>query len=224
MRRVFAACGLWAWLMLAPAAAPALESCPYNANAAGLAEGQQLICQCGAPGAGSSVYGTDRYTGDSSLCAAALHAGVIGAAGGAVTVQAGGACESFAASARNGVVTRAYGAYATSFGFTDPLAPCAELAAGRQTAERLLRECQARGRGAAYCDCEITLLAEQLGGGGVSLLHAIDDELRKPAKGPALAAAIAALLSDRGFGLSELPTLKDSIGRTRAALVEACGP
>jgi hypothetical protein len=224
MRRAIVAFSLWCSLFLAPTAVVALDACPYNANAVGLVEGQQLACLCGPLGTVPSVYGSDRYTGDSGLCAAAVHAGVVDLAGGTVTIYGGGACQSFAASERNGIVARAYGAYPTSFGFTDPLAPCAELAAGRQAAERLLRECRARGRDDAYCDCEIELLAARLGGGGVSLLHGITDEMSKPQKVSALAAAIAGLLSDRGFGLSDLPVLKESVGLTRTAVAEACGP
>lgn len=224
MRAALVAFSLCCSFFLAPTAVPALDACPYNANAAGLAEGEQLACQCGPLGTASVVYGSDRYTGDSDICSAAVHAGVIDLAGGVVTVTGGGACQTFAASERNGIVTRPYGAYATTFGFVDPLVPCAELTAGRQAAERLLRECRARGRNDAYCECEIKLLAAQLGGGGVSLLHGITDELRQPQKVAALAAAIAKLLGDRGLSLTELPALKETASLTRAAVAEACGP
>ncbi|HRO58349.1 MAG TPA: LCCL domain-containing protein, partial [Burkholderiaceae bacterium] len=49
------------------------------------------------------VWGTDFYAPESKLCRAALHAGVIEATGGAVTVEWGGAQDVFVGTERNGV-------------------------------------------------------------------------------------------------------------------------
>ena len=49
------------------------------------------------------VWGTDFYAPESKLCRAALHAGVIEATGGAVTVEWGGAQDLFVGTERNGV-------------------------------------------------------------------------------------------------------------------------
>lgn len=63
-----------------------------------------------------SVWGTGVYTSDSSACLAAVHAGVITLArGGRVAVEMRDGRESYAASTRNGVTTRAYGRWNASF-------------------------------------------------------------------------------------------------------------
>ncbi len=200
----------------------ALEACPNSGNAGNLVADQTLICHCGAA-PNWHVYGTDRYTGDSGLCDAAVHAGVIPPSGGDVTAYGGTGCASYMASTRNGVASLANGRYASSFGFTDPLAPCPEAAQDDVMTAQLARDCQARGRDATYCACESKALAAKIGGSGVALLQALNAELHKEQKVPLLAAAIAKLLSDNGVNLASLPSLKDSVGEVRAAVVEACG-
>lgn len=54
------------------------------------------------------VYGTDRYTADSRLCAAAVHAGAIPASGGAFRVTVEGASSDFQGSKRHGVESRSW--------------------------------------------------------------------------------------------------------------------
>lgn len=71
---------------------------------------------CPAACGDASVWGSDPYTADSSVCHAAAHAGVISAAaGGEATITIDGPHESYAGSARNGVTTTSYGAYERSF-------------------------------------------------------------------------------------------------------------
>jgi LCCL domain-containing protein/VWA domain-containing protein len=83
-----------------------------------LVQGKPVACRCRATDAGAgSVWGTDVYTSDSSICAAAVHAGLISRSGGVVTVVAGGAQQSFTGSERNGVSSRGYGPWSTSFSF-----------------------------------------------------------------------------------------------------------
>jgi hypothetical protein len=78
--------------------------------------GKAVTCQCRAEDTQSGgVYGTDFYTGDSSVCRAALHAGVIPADGGTLKVTAGPGRPSYAASERNGVKSEAWGEYGASF-------------------------------------------------------------------------------------------------------------
>ncbi|RKI02040.1 M57 family metalloprotease [Corallococcus sp. AB038B] len=92
-----------------------VQSCSnYNIVSYRGQNGTQIRCGCGAVGSGT-VWGTDRYTDDSNVCVAALHAGAIGPVGGTVvvTIQAGQA--SYAGTTRNGVTTLAYGAWAGSF-------------------------------------------------------------------------------------------------------------
>lgn len=79
--------------------------------------GQRFTFSCPAGGPASArVWGTDLYTDDSSICTAAVHAGVISvAAGGTVTIEIRPAATSYRASVRNGIASKSYGAYAGSF-------------------------------------------------------------------------------------------------------------
>jgi hypothetical protein len=70
---------------------------------------------CGTSG---SVWGTDVYTSDSPVCAAAIHAGVLTTAGGDATLTMAGAQTSFRGSAQNGITSQDYGAYASSYRLT----------------------------------------------------------------------------------------------------------
>jgi hypothetical protein len=67
-----------------------------------------------------TVWGTDIYTDDSSICEAAVHAGVIGRDGGTVHYERLGAQQSFRGSVRNGVSSSEYGPWPGSFRFVDP--------------------------------------------------------------------------------------------------------
>ena len=74
--------------------------------------------ECPASGRAGSVWGSDVYTADSSLCTAAVHAGVITLErGGPVRVEPRGAQPSFAGSERNGISSSSYGQYGGSFSF-----------------------------------------------------------------------------------------------------------
>jgi TIR domain/LCCL domain len=76
-------------------------------------------CTCGSEamhGSGA-VWGTDVYTDDSSLCLAALHAGVVGSGGGTITVLRSGGRQLYIGSARNGVTSHDFGRYDTSIIF-----------------------------------------------------------------------------------------------------------
>jgi hypothetical protein len=63
------------------------------------------------------VSGTDRYTGDSAICTAAVHDGVITLKGGVVTYLVGGPFDSFVGSTQNGVTTSDSGPSTSSFTF-----------------------------------------------------------------------------------------------------------
>ena len=80
-----------------------------------------LTVEC-PPAAGTRVgrvWGSDLYTSDSSICAAAAHAGVIDASvGGRVSVAAAGPQPSFVAATRNGVSSSTFGAWPNSFRVT----------------------------------------------------------------------------------------------------------
>jgi hypothetical protein len=80
------------------------------------APGTVFVLSCPPGGARSSVWGTDVYTDDSSICTAAVHAGVI-------TFEAGGTFEmtilagqtAYPGSERNGVTTSQWGSWDRSF-------------------------------------------------------------------------------------------------------------
>ena len=75
-------------------------------------------CRCTAEATGQgSVWGTDVYTDDSSLCRAALHAGRVPRAGGPITVIRSEGRALYAGSSRNGVSSSDYGAYTASIAF-----------------------------------------------------------------------------------------------------------
>jgi hypothetical protein len=65
-----------------------------------------------------SVWGSDIYTSDSSICRAAVHAGVINAAnGGTVTFKIISGQPGYAGTSRNGITTQSYGSYSSSYEF-----------------------------------------------------------------------------------------------------------
>jgi hypothetical protein len=78
-----------------------------------------------------TVWGTDVYTDDSSICAAARHAGVVLAEGGTVRLRAAPGQSRYPASRRNGISTSSWDRWDGSFVFTSavvaspnaPLAP-----------------------------------------------------------------------------------------------------
>jgi hypothetical protein len=79
---------------------------------------RQLTCPAGCPK--DSVYGTDVYTSDTPVCAAAIHAGVMSARGGAVTVVVEPGRPAYRGSKRNGVTSQDWGKYDASFRFEGP--------------------------------------------------------------------------------------------------------
>lgn len=84
----------------------------------GAATGGRVWFECAAGGSGGNVWGTDVYTDDSSMCEAAVHAGVITRSeGGVVHLEMLGAQPSFRGSTRNGVSTLDYPAWPGSFRF-----------------------------------------------------------------------------------------------------------
>ena len=85
-----------------------------------------FTCMCNAQKIQEgAVWGTDTYTDDSGLCRAALHAGVIPAAGGPVTVQRTAGRALYIGSRRNGIQSNDYGAYSDSIRFVGAAQPAA---------------------------------------------------------------------------------------------------
>jgi len=99
-------------------AATASDACPARfRDVPGLSAATELTCKCSAASASGSVWGTDIYTQDSSVCAAAVHAGEIPATGGTVKAKAAAGCKSYKGTTRNGISTSEWGTYDNSFYF-----------------------------------------------------------------------------------------------------------
>ena len=70
------------------------------------------------------MWGTDVYTDDSSICTAAVSAGLITfQAGGSVTIEIRQGQSSYAGSTRNGVTSKGYGSWNGSFVFVGQISP-----------------------------------------------------------------------------------------------------
>ena len=91
-----------------------IESCPQNATDIS----GSLTCGCdGSQLSQGTVWGSDLYTDDSSICKSALHKGEIDRSGGVVSIRLEPGQPSYSGSTRNGVTTRSYGPWNKSFRF-----------------------------------------------------------------------------------------------------------
>jgi predicted small lipoprotein YifL len=78
--------------------------------------GQTFAYNCSPNGTLDTVWGSDIYTDDSSICTAGVHAGKITrTAGGTVTIEMRPAQTTYASSTRNGVTSSSYGSWGGSF-------------------------------------------------------------------------------------------------------------
>jgi hypothetical protein len=77
----------------------------------------QWTCTCAPHDTRGAVWGDHIYTGDTYVCAAALHAGAIAKAGGKVTLQAAPGCDYYAGSTQNGKRSHSWGKHTSSFFF-----------------------------------------------------------------------------------------------------------
>lgn len=81
-------------------------------------DGERIAYDCPAGGTIGIVWGTDTYTDDSSVCSAAVHAGLITVEeGGRVVIEIAPGEESYTGSEANGVTTNDYGSWGGSFTF-----------------------------------------------------------------------------------------------------------
>lgn len=79
-------------------------------------DGQQFDYDCPAGGAADTIWGTDTYTDDSSVCTAGVHVGVITLdEGGTVTIEIRPGEDEYEATERNGIASQPYPAWAGSF-------------------------------------------------------------------------------------------------------------
>jgi hypothetical protein len=82
------------------------------------AVGERFTYPCAPLGQPSVVWGTDIYTDDSSVCTAAVHAGVITfAEGGVVTIEMLPGQASYPGTTRNGFESHSWGSWVGSFVF-----------------------------------------------------------------------------------------------------------
>ena len=80
--------------------------------------GKKVDIACAPGGPLGSVWGTGTYTDDSSICTAAVHAGLITVAdGGNVTIEIAPGAASYKGTTANGVTSSSYGSYEGSFTF-----------------------------------------------------------------------------------------------------------
>ena len=104
-----------------PPPPPPLEgTIPWTANAVPLRGrvGTIRALTCPPGGEPGTVWGTNVYTDDSSICGAAAHAGIISlAVGGAVSLRVFPGLAAYRGSSRNGVTTLDYATYPGSFSF-----------------------------------------------------------------------------------------------------------
>lgn len=89
-----------------------------TANSLSLKVGDKRPINCSGGGTIGSVWGTGTYTADSSICSAAVHAGLIDQAkGGEVTIEVVAGIATYEGSTANGVTTSSYGAYDPAYRF-----------------------------------------------------------------------------------------------------------
>jgi hypothetical protein len=106
----------------APPAMPILWN--TNATAYRTQVGAILNMQCPPGGSPGSIWGTDMYTTDSSICTAAVHSGRISLAGGGVVqIQIAPGMPMYAGTIRGGVASRNYQAYPATFTIVGGPAP-----------------------------------------------------------------------------------------------------
>jgi hypothetical protein len=78
--------------------------------------GQTYRFSCSAGGTAQPIYGSDIYTDDSSICTAAVHAGVITRAqGGVVTIEIRPGRSTYGSTLRHGIKSVNFGEYGRSF-------------------------------------------------------------------------------------------------------------
>lgn len=94
------------------------ESWSVNATDHRGKDGTRVTVRCSANGTLGGVWGSGPYTDDSSVCSAAVHAGLITVAkGGTVVIEIAPGRESYQGSTAHGVTSSDYGSFQGSFTF-----------------------------------------------------------------------------------------------------------
>ena len=95
---------------------PGVDSWAVTPQGRSLAEGDAYEHACAPGGEAGRIWGTTIYTADSSICAAAVHAGVITAEdGGLVAIEVVAGQDTYEGTEANGVISSAYGSSGLSF-------------------------------------------------------------------------------------------------------------
>lgn len=103
-----------------PAPTPSGETTGmYNAVAFRGQNGRVLDYSCNPISAAGSIWGTDEYTDDSAVCAAAKHVGVLGADPKVVHIKITPGKTNYVGKTRNGVTSSDWGSWVGSFIFVD---------------------------------------------------------------------------------------------------------
>jgi len=76
-------------------------------------------CACRADQMWGTIWGSGLYTDDSSICLAAVHAGIITRSGGMVSFVPAPGQNSYTGTVQNGITTKAYGGWSGSFRFAN---------------------------------------------------------------------------------------------------------
>ncbi|MEM6427470.1 MAG: LCCL domain-containing protein [Cyanobacteria bacterium P01_D01_bin.128] len=111
-----------AGLVIAQADSPTTRIADWSETAAEYQGqvGRQIRYSCIPNGSLSSVWGTDIYTDDSSICSAAVHAGLINQSqGGNVIIEIAPGEIAYEGTTRNGVTSTEWGRWDGSFVFVD---------------------------------------------------------------------------------------------------------
>jgi hypothetical protein len=90
-------------------------ACDVAANQYGGDAGARLSVVCPAGCESNAVWGTGIYSDDSSICAAAIHAGLIPASGGPVMIEIAPGMPAYIATTQNGVTSYEWGEWGRSF-------------------------------------------------------------------------------------------------------------
>lgn len=110
--------GLVICLLMTPSALRGQDRSSWSATAGYWRDrnGERITFSCPSTGSARTVWGTNIYTDDSSVCTAAVHDGVITvASGGTVTIEIRSGRSSYNGSLRNGVSSSNWGSWNGSF-------------------------------------------------------------------------------------------------------------